>query len=451
VAYERTQSHWNKPLECGNRQVHNSNLDFQASTALESGWIKGKNFAPTNSISDRVLTVTTEPLEVSGSVDHFVRQTVGGLEGKPLTPFRDEIFILTTGPIERLGGMERFLQYVATGFQERGYGVRVFHAENSGPERWRHPDPDNKLESLLAAGLHGYYIGRAAKEALHPGVRLVLSNSTVGWYPLGNAVRRAQFFHGTYRGQAEAIRPFIKYRGYLRMKWWDAMVLERFSGRNKIALCCSEPIRGEVRRYFGYDAHVVWYPIDLNHFRRLDMKSCREQLGLDESPVGLFVGSVSPAKGFSLVEQLARENTRMTMLVAVRGPVPESIRTLRNVRVFQNASYELLPILYNSADFSLSPSRYDAFSFVVAEALSCATPVIASPHGASLTFYTDPPLKDLLTASADDLEGFRLAVRRVLSDPPSWRAIIESQVRPRLEQMMAPENWWRRFIQVVGL
>ena len=41
----------------------------------------------------------------------------------------DEIFILTTGPIERLGGMERFLQYVASGFQERGYGVRVFHPE----------------------------------------------------------------------------------------------------------------------------------------------------------------------------------------------------------------------------------------------------------------------------------------------------------------------------------
>ena len=81
------------------------------------------------------------------------------------------------------------------------------------------------------------------QEALHSRVRLVLSNSTVGWYPLGKNVKRAQFFHGTYRGQAEAIRPFIKYRGYLKMKWWNAMLFERFSGRSKIALCCSEPIR----------------------------------------------------------------------------------------------------------------------------------------------------------------------------------------------------------------
>jgi glycosyltransferase involved in cell wall biosynthesis len=373
------------------------------------------------------------------------------MQGSLLTTPRDEIFILSTGPIERLGGMERFLQYLAGGFQERGYGVRVFHPENTGPERWRHPNSQNKLEWLLAGSLHGYFIGKAAKEALHPGVRLVLSNSTVGWYRFGRRVKRAQFFHGTYRGQAEAIRPFIRYQGYLKLKWWDAMILEQYSGRNTIALTCSEPVRAEIRRFFGYDATVVWYPIDFDHFRPLDVKCCREQLKLSEGPVGLFVGSISPTKGFPVVEQIARENPQLTMLVAVRGVLPDGIRALSNVRTFQDAGYDLLPILYSAADFSLSPSRYDAFSFVVAEALSCGTPVIASPHGASLTFYTEPPLDQLLTESADDMEGFRRAVRTVLSDPAQWRAVIESKVRPRLEEMMAPENWWKRFLGAVGI
>jgi glycosyltransferase involved in cell wall biosynthesis len=88
---------------------------------------------------------------------------------------------------------------------------------------------------------------------------------------------------------------------------------------------------------------------------------------------------------------------------------------------------------------------------VVSEALSCGTPVIASPHGASLTFYTDPALKPLLTKSADDLEGFEEAVQRVLSNPQKWRDLIQTKVRPRLEEMMAPENWWPRFQQVVGI
>ena len=52
----------------------------------------------------------------------------------------DDVLILNPEPIERLGGMERFLQYVARGFEEHGYGVRVFHPQNSCPERrgrWR--------------------------------------------------------------------------------------------------------------------------------------------------------------------------------------------------------------------------------------------------------------------------------------------------------------------------
>ena len=364
---------------------------------------------------------------------------------------QDEIFILTTGPIEALGGMERFLQYVAVGFEQRGYRVRVFHAQNTGPERWRNPNSNRKLQWFLATGLHGYYVGKAAREALHPRVRLVLSNSTVGWYPLGAGVKHAQFFHGTYRGQAEAVRPFIKYRGYLKMKWWDAMLFERFSGRDGIALCCSEPIRLEIRRFFGYDAQVMWYPIDLHHFRPLDVQGCRQQLGIESKTVGLYVGSSHPMKGFSAVEHIARNFPDLTMLAAIRGPLPDGIRRLPNVRVFQNATYDQLPLLYNAADFSMCPSRYDPFPFVVSEALASGTPVICSPHGASLTYYREAALKPLMTASTDDLAGFERSVEEVLSDPQGWRDVIQTIVRPRLEEMMTPEKWWRRFQLAVSL
>src|ERR1051326_1499352 len=154
----------------------------------------------------------------------------------------------------------------------------------------------------------------------------------------------------------------------------------------------------------------MWYPIDLNHFRRLAPLACRRKLGLQAASVGLFVGSSHPMKGFQVVEHLARKFPETILLLAIRGEVPEHVRTLSNVRVFQNATYDLLPVLYNAADFSVCPSRYDPFPFVVAEALACGTPVIASPHGSSLTFYTDEVLKPLLTESTDDLEGFEHAV-----------------------------------------
>ncbi len=67
---------------------------------------------------------------------------------------------------------------------------------------------------------------------------------------------------------------------------------------------------------------------------------------------------------------MARSFPDMMMLAAVRGPLPDGIRSLPNVRVFQNATYDQLPLLYNAADFSMCPSRYDPFPFAVSEALA---------------------------------------------------------------------------------
>lgn len=367
-------------------------------------------------------------------------------------PGRDEVFILTTEPLESLGGMERFLNYLSSGLRDRGFEVRVFHRENSAPARWQHSNPVKKGEWFIGGVLQGYFVRREAKKALHSGVRLVLSNSTVGWFPLGNGVRQAHFYHGTYRGQAESIRPYIRWRGYLKLKWWDAMVLERLSGRNRIVLCCSEPIQREVRHFFGYQGQAVWYPIDLRHFHPLDQEACRRQLGIPNvASVGLFVGSTHPMKGFPLVEHLIRMFPRVTWLLALRGQVPEEIRSLHNVRVFPDAAYDLLPLLYNAADFSLCPSRYDPFPYVVAEALACGTPVIASPHGASLTFHKGTVLEPLMTTSTDDWKGFEHVVRLVLTDSAKWRLKVLDCVRPHLEELMAPENWWPRFFAATGL
>jgi glycosyltransferase involved in cell wall biosynthesis len=363
-----------------------------------------------------------------------------------------EVFILTPEPPERLGGMERFVGYLAAGLKERGYAVRVFHRENCIPHRWRSPHPSNKAAWFLDGFLQGYYIGKAVRKALHPGVRLVLSNSTVGWFPLGNNVKQAHFYHGTYRGQAEAIRPFITQKGYLKLKWWDAMVLERWSGKGKLCLCNSDQTREEVKRFFGHEGKTIWCPLDITHFRPMDKARCRRALDLSESkPVGLFIGSVHPQKGFPVVHVLMEAFPQVQWVLALRGEVPKCLRQMSGVKIFQNASYEQLPALYNAADFSLCPSRYEPFGYVVAEALACGTPVIATPGGASRLFLSKPPLNRFLIPYADDQMNFVKAVTEVLSDPMGYRQAVLEGVRPRLEELMAPENWWLRFVGVTQL
>lgn len=365
---------------------------------------------------------------------------------------KDQVFILTTEPPEQLGGMEQFVRYLAAGLKERGYDVRIFHRENSVPLRWRHPDRNKKWKSVLDGLLLGYFTGRAAKAALHPAVRLVVSNSTVGWYPLGQSVPQAHIYHGTYRHYAEANRRSIRYRGYLKLKWWDSMVLEKWSGKGKIVLCVSDLVRDDVRLFFGYEGQTVWLPLDLEHFCSLDRKSCRQSLGISDTvPVGLFVGSALPTKGFSAVEQLVRDFPQIQWLLALRGHVPAEVGDLSNARLFHHASFDSMPVLYNAADLSLCPSRYESFPYVVAESLSCGTPVIASPHGGSLTFHRDTALRPLLVGSTDDTEGFKKAVQLVLSDPKGWRSVVQNEIRPLVERLMAPQNWWPRFREMTGL
>ena len=362
------------------------------------------------------------------------------------------MFLLSSAPVEGTGGVERLLRNLIQGLQERGYGVRVFDPGNCGPQYWRHPDRNSKFAFALAGLLQGYFVGRAAEKALHSNVRLVLSTSTVGWYPLSGSARKAHFYHGTYWGVAEAIRPWIRRRGYLKLKWWDAMTLERLSGRAKILLCNSENTRDEIKTRFGYQCRTVWLPLDTKRFRPLDKTHCRALTDIAPSAkVGLFVGNLEPHKGFSVVRALVGSFPELQWVLVIRGSAPESETLPERVRVVHGLSDERLVDFYNAADFLVCPSLYEPFGYVVAEALACGTPAISSPTGASRLLLKQPPLDSLVVRCPTDVGGFQAAVSRVLENTDFFREIVTQKVRPQIQEVIAPENWWPRFLEVTGL
>jgi glycosyltransferase involved in cell wall biosynthesis len=285
-------------------------------------------------------------------------------------------------------------------------------------------------------------------------VAAVISNSDVGFYPLHTRtpIRRIHFYHGTYRGQSEAIRPFIKYGGYLYLKWWNSMVLERFGARGKVVLSCSDYVRDEVSRFFHCDSTSMWYPLDTERFQPRDSSSSRKALGLPEGKViGLFAGNSQPTKGFPVVEALIEALPDVYWVLAMLGEVPEGLHGRPNARILRNVAHAQMPFLYSAADFLLCPSRYDAFPYVVSESIACGTPVIAAPNGASQLFLREPPLKRLLVSGPDAVGEFISAAREVMKDPPFYRRAVIAEVRPKLVELMAPENWWKRFQRVAGI
>jgi glycosyltransferase involved in cell wall biosynthesis len=362
------------------------------------------------------------------------------------------VFILTSESPETLGGVEHFVREMVRGLNARGYSTEIFHRGNSEP-RWL-TKSTGRLGKKLAGTLLGYWIGRNAQRNMRKDVAAVISNSDVGFYPLRGStqLRRIHFYHGTYRGQSEAIRPTIKYSGYLYLKWWNSMVLERLSGRGKVVLTCSEQVCDEVFTYFRYDSKAMWCPINTERFKPGDTSTSRTALNMPaRKPIGLFVGSMHPMKGFPIVRSVIDSLPGVHWILALRGNLPNDYAAQPNVTILKDVAHDQIPMLYCAADFSLCPSLYEPFGYVVAESLSCGTPAIASLGGASRLFLSEPPLDRLLVKDSNSVGAFVAAAQEVLRDPERYRRVVIERVRPKIHDLLATENWWRRFFQAVEL
>jgi glycosyltransferase involved in cell wall biosynthesis len=365
---------------------------------------------------------------------------------------KKEIFILCSEPPEQLGGMEACVREQARGFEKRGYDVKVFHRKNSGPKWFRRKD--RSITHHLTDTLVGLFIGRTAQKAMHPDVTAVFSHSTVGWYPLRVPPGCKQFhiYHGTYRGQAKAIRRFISYLGYLKLSWWDSMVLERMSGRGKKIFVVSELTRAEVKRLFGYDSITIGNPLDMTDFRPLNQKECRQKLGLPlEGVIGLFVGNTQPTKGFPMLCRMTQLFPNINWVLILRGGAGDENGLSPGVRIVTDARRELMPQYYSAADFSFSSSLYDSFPYAISEALACGLPVLSSLNGGSDQFLRVPPLNRLLIEDPNDEKGFADATGEISSRPEFYRKAANELARPAVIEWMSLDTWWNRFNKLTGL
>ena len=64
---------------------------------------------------------------------------------------------------------------------------------------------------------------------------------------------------------------------------------------------------------------------------------------------------------------------------------------------------------------------------------------------------SESPLDRLLVRDPNDKGAFKAAVHEVLARPDFYRQLVLEHARPLVELWMAPENWWRRFLEIAGL
>jgi glycosyltransferase involved in cell wall biosynthesis len=102
----------------------------------------------------------------------------------------------------------------------------------------------------------------------------------------------------------------------------------------------------------------------------------------NENDILLFAGRLSKEKGVmempELYLKLKKRLPRLRIVFAGTGPAEKELKELIPDGIFLGwIDHKILPQVYSTADLLVLPSKFDTFSCVVLEALSCGLPVVA--------------------------------------------------------------------------
>ncbi len=157
-----------------------------------------------------------------------------------------------------------------------------------------------------------------------------------------------------------------------------------------------------------------------------------------QRPVILYAGRISREKGvmelpgiYTLVRAYLPD---VQFVVAGTGPAEEELKTAMPGAVFTGwIGHDLLPQLYRAADLLLLPSRFDTFSCVVLEALTCGLPVVAYNMKGPKDILHDQ-VNGFLVETADEMAG---RVVGYLLDPATQYAMKEAALARAAEYRAA--------------
>jgi glycosyltransferase involved in cell wall biosynthesis len=214
--------------------------------------------------------------------------------------------------------------------------------------------------------------------------------------------------------------------------------------RADVIVAVSEKVRDELLLH-GMDAvpiEVIHNGVDTREFSPGDAKSsARDRFGLPRDvPLGLFVGDIqTPRKGLDTVLQALPHAPRVHVAVAgalEESPYPDLARTLQ----VSNRTHFLgfrrdVPAIMKAADFLVFPSRYEACSLVLLEALGSGLPIITARTAGGAELVT--PDAGIVLEDPDDLQALASALRQLATNEP---ARLEMQHRARA---IAEAHTWK--------
>ncbi|QSE87078.1 glycosyltransferase family 4 protein [Rhodococcus koreensis] len=290
------------------------------------------------------------------------------------------VLVVSPNPSGNAGGVERFCTMLVDVVTELGWEARVI-----GP-----PSP-RSLDSRL-----GISELKARKHLAHQcrdyNPDLVITN---GLLAFRSECPRIHVYHGTIIDHMRANGRAQSWHNRAR-KSVTLGLAEYLGGRGAFRVSVSDSASREVAQYYRFRSDaIIPNGVDTDLFNsRQSKESAARRLGLQgDRPRALFVGRLEPRKGADLLVETC-EKAGFDLLVA-GNRAPASAVALGVL------TPEQMAVAYRASDAVIFPSRYEACSFVVLEALSCGVPLVTSNVGFIETLLDAVPEYDQLIAAPD--------------------------------------------------
>ncbi len=207
--------------------------------------------------------------------------------------------------------------------------------------------------------------------------------------------------------------------------------------------------RDDVARLYHTSPHrvrIIPAGVDLELFQPVDKVRAREELGLRENKVILYVGRIEPLKGLDIllnaVAMLEDPSEARLLIVGGTPGQDKELARLETLAVelgiadrvtFTGAlNQSELPKYYSAADVFVLPSYSESFGLVALEAMACGTSVVASRVGGLKTFIQDGKTGYLIPWRCP--EPFAQRIDVLLSNPP-LRELMGKAAAAKARQM----------------
>jgi glycosyltransferase involved in cell wall biosynthesis len=341
--------------------------------------------------------------------------------------------IVSPDPANRAGGVERVCTLLGSVLERQGWDVNII-----GPEHRL-----TRLQFRLGLGypLLSWSATKTAR-AQHD-LDLIVTNGFLG-VGCPRRIPRIHLYHGTMVAATKAQSDGMPVQERLR-RIVSAGLTETLAGGGATRLVCvSETVADEVRHFYRLrpDA-VIPNGVDTNIFAPRDMYGARDRLGLArDGRYALFVGRLEHGKGSDLMVSAAVRAGYELLIAGSTGTTGA-----RHLGILEP---DALADAYAASDCVLFPSRYEACSLVVLEALACGRPLLATRVGWMRTLLRAVPAYDVLCIEPhiEDIATRLSTLAEIESDA------LVSAARTFVLENNSLERWserWQQLIQEMDL